>query len=54
MKLNRINVLSKDEILTIHSAAIELLSTVGIKIDAQDTRDLLEKHGAEVDQETTF
>jgi len=54
MKLNKIKVFSKDEIQTIHSATMELLSTVGIKIDAKDTQELFEKHGATVNAETNF
>lgn len=54
MKLNRIKVLSKDEIQVIHSATMELISTVGIKVDAKDTRDLFKKNGAEVDDKTHF
>ena len=54
MKLNKIEVLSKDEIQTIHSATIELLSTVGINIDAEDIRNLFKEYGAEVDNETNF
>ena len=54
MKLNQIKVLSKDEIETIHLATLELFEKVGIQIDCEETRDLLRKHGAEVDQESNF
>jgi len=54
MKLEKIKVLSNDEIQTIHSASMELLSSVGIKVDAKDARDLFENRGAEVDNATNF
>ncbi|MBA7617346.1 Glycine betaine methyltransferase [subsurface metagenome] len=54
MKLNQISVLSKVEIETIHLATLELLELVGIKIDCEETRDLLQKHGAGVDHESYF
>ena len=54
MKLKKIEVFSKDELETIHSASMTLLSEVGIKIDAQDTRDLLKANGASVDINTHF
>lgn len=54
MKLKKIEVFSKDELETIHSASMTLLSELGIKIDAQDTRDLLKKNGAIVDEDTLF
>ena len=54
MKLKKIEVFSKDELETIHSASLNLLSDVGIKIDAQDTRDLLKANGATVDDNTLF
>jgi trimethylamine--corrinoid protein Co-methyltransferase len=54
MKLNKLEVLSKDEIEIIHSASIKLLEKVGIKIDAEDCQDLLKKHGADVDPNSNF
>ncbi|MFX1458982.1 MAG: trimethylamine methyltransferase family protein, partial [Promethearchaeota archaeon] len=54
MKLRKIEVFSKDEIQEIHSASIQLLTDVGMKIDAQDTRNLLKENGAEVDNESGF
>jgi len=54
MKLKKLEVFSKDELEVIHSASITLLSEVGIKIDAQDTRDLLKANGARVDDNTYF
>ena len=54
MKFEKISVLSKDEIEQIHSASMELISSVGIKIDAENARKILGDLGAEVDNETTF
>jgi trimethylamine--corrinoid protein Co-methyltransferase len=54
MKMKKIELLSKDEIEFIHSASLELLSSVGIKIDSKETRALLEKNGAETDSNSNF
>lgn len=54
MKLNQTKVLSKDEIERIHSATIELFENIGIKIDCEETRKLLEDHGAEVVNNSQF
>jgi trimethylamine--corrinoid protein Co-methyltransferase len=54
MKMEKLKVLSKDEIELIHSTSLDLLSSVGIKIDAKDTRELLKKNGAEIDTSTNF
>lgn len=54
MKLKKIEVFSKDELEAIHSASMTLLSEVGIKIDAQDTRDILKEKGATVDESSHF
>jgi len=54
MKMEKLNVLSKDEIELIHSASLNLLSSVGIKIDSKEARNLLEKYGAETNSETNF
>lgn len=54
MRLNKISVLSKDEIETIHSFTIELLENIGIKIDCEETRNLLKEYGAEVEQNSDF
>ena len=51
MKLNRIKVLTKDEIEFIHSSTMDLLEKVGIKIDDKSTQDLFREYGAEVDDD---
>ncbi|MFX0057885.1 MAG: trimethylamine methyltransferase family protein [Candidatus Hodarchaeota archaeon] len=54
MKLKPLEVFSKDEITEIHSASLDLLTTVGIKIDAQDARNIFKENGAEVNDKTLF
>ncbi|MFW9874754.1 MAG: trimethylamine methyltransferase family protein [Candidatus Thorarchaeota archaeon] len=54
MKMERLKVLSNEEIELIHSASLELLSSVGIKIDAKDAQELLKENGAETDNNTNF
>ena len=54
MKLKYLEVLSKEEIELIHSATLELLSTVGIKIDDEEVRELFKENGAEIDDNTSF
>jgi trimethylamine--corrinoid protein Co-methyltransferase len=54
MKLKKIEVFSKDEIEQIHAATIHLLENVGIKVDALDTKKLLNENGAEVNNDTGF
>jgi trimethylamine--corrinoid protein Co-methyltransferase len=48
MKMNRIKVLSKDDIQLIHTSTMELLSRVGIKVDDKEVRNLFQRNGAEV------
>jgi trimethylamine--corrinoid protein Co-methyltransferase len=54
MKFKKIEFLSKDELQQIHEASLTLLNDVGIKVDAPDTRNLLAKNGADVNEETHF
>ncbi|MFX0006149.1 MAG: trimethylamine methyltransferase family protein [Promethearchaeota archaeon] len=54
MRMKKLELLSKDEIELINSASLELLSSVGIKIDSKETRDLLEKNGAETNSDSKF
>jgi trimethylamine---corrinoid protein Co-methyltransferase len=44
-------VLSKEEVERIHAASMEVLQTVGIKVDYAVARDLFRKAGAQVDDE---
>jgi len=54
MKLNQIEVLTKDEIEFIHASTLDLLEKVGIKIDDENTRILFKEHGAEIDNYDNF
>lgn len=51
MKTSRFEVLSPDEIETIHRASMEILSTVGIKVDYPVARAIFAEAGASVDEE---
>jgi trimethylamine--corrinoid protein Co-methyltransferase len=54
MKLKPIEVFTKEEIEQIHSASIQLLTDVGMKIDAQDARNTLKQNGAIVNDDNFF
>ena len=54
MKLNKIDVFSKNELEQIHAASLELLLDVGIKVDSEKARALLKKNGAEVNDKIHF
>jgi trimethylamine--corrinoid protein Co-methyltransferase len=54
MKMEKIKVLSQEDIELIHSSTLQLLSSVGIKIDCEDVRKLFKDYGAEVDDESNF
>ena len=45
-----IEVLSRDEILQIHHAALEVLKDTGVKIQHEEALDILKRAGAEIDQ----
>jgi trimethylamine--corrinoid protein Co-methyltransferase len=51
MKTTRFEVLSQQEVARIHSASMEVLATVGIKVDYGTVRDLFRGAGAEVDDD---
>jgi trimethylamine--corrinoid protein Co-methyltransferase len=51
MKTTRFEVLSQDEIERIHATSMEVLTTVGIKVDYGAARDLFRQAGAQVDDE---
>ena len=54
MKLKKVEVFTKDELEAIHDASMTLLSEVGIKVDAQEARDILKENGAIVDDSNYF
>lgn len=49
MKTARFEVLSPQEVERIHQASMEVLATVGVKVDYRTARDLFRRAGAEVD-----
>ena len=51
IKAARFEVLSQQDVQRIHTASIDVLSTVGIKVDYGTARDLFRQAGAEVDDE---
>ena len=50
MKLNKLEVLEKEEIELIHEKSLNLLETIGIKVESKEARDLLKENGAIVDE----
>jgi len=51
MRTSRFEVLSQAEVERIHAASMEILSTVGIKVDYKTARDIFRKAGAQVDDD---
>ena len=51
MKTTRYEVLSPPEVERIHTASVEVLATVGVKVDYKTARDLFCQAGAAVDEE---
>ena len=51
MKLTKFEVLSKDEIQQIHSSTLELLETLGVRIQSNEARTLLKENGAIINEE---
>jgi trimethylamine--corrinoid protein Co-methyltransferase len=49
MKLNKLEVLEKDEIALIHGESLKLLEKIGVKVESEEARDLLKENGAIVD-----
>ncbi|MFX0058003.1 MAG: trimethylamine methyltransferase family protein [Candidatus Hodarchaeota archaeon] len=45
MRLNRLEVLSKEELQLIHNSTLELLENTGIKIESQEVRNFLKENG---------
>jgi len=46
MKMNKLEVLEKDEIELIHGESLKLLDKVGIKVESEEARDLLQENWA--------
>ena len=54
MRLNQIKVLENSEIQIIHEKTLELLEKVGVKIESDEARILLELNGALVQENNDF
>ncbi len=52
MKSKRIEILSKEELQTIHNSTLELLNTIGVKVESEEAISLLKQNGAFVDHPT--
>jgi len=52
--MNKLKVLEKDEIELIHGESLKLLEKIGIKVESEEARDLLQENGAIVDKSTHF
>ena len=52
MKTHTFDVLSPEEIQQIHAASMEVLATVGVKVDYPVARQIFAKSGAQLDEET--
>ncbi len=50
MKMNNLEVLTKEEIQEIHNSTLELLETVGVIVESPEARILLEANGAVIEQ----
>ena len=51
MKTSRFEVLSPEEVERIHAASMDLLSSVGVRVEWERARDLFRQAGADVDEE---
>jgi trimethylamine--corrinoid protein Co-methyltransferase len=54
MKPNQINVLSQEEIEIIHNHTLDLLETIGIRVDSTEAKKLLSENGAIVDDKNEY
>jgi len=50
--MNRFKILSEQEVQKLHSAALEILNTIGLKVESERARKMLEEAGAKVNHET--
>ena len=54
MKQSQINVLSQEEIEIIHNHTLNLLETIGIRVDSIEAKKLLSENGAVVDEKNDY
>ena len=50
--MNLFKILSEQEVKKLHLAALEILNTIGLKVDSEKVRKMLEEAGAKVNHET--
>jgi len=50
--MNRFSPLSEQEVQKLHSAALDILNTIGLKVDSEKVRKMLAEAGAKVNHET--
>lgn len=53
MRTNRMEVLAREEIQQIHDTTLELLETVGVRVESEEARTFLKKNGAIVEDKNT-
>ncbi len=54
MKTNRISVLSQDEIELIHNHTLDLLESIGVRVDSPEAKKLLQENGADIDEKSDY
>lgn len=54
MKMNKLEVLSNEEIDTIHNHTLDLLEEVGVKVESPEARDFLKEKGCTLNQNDHF
>ena len=47
-----LNILSRDDVLKIHTATLDVIESVGVRFPSQKALSILEAHGATVDRDT--
>jgi trimethylamine--corrinoid protein Co-methyltransferase len=53
MKLSKLEVLTKEEIETVHEHTLELLETSGVKVESPEARSFLKEHGCLIEDENS-
>ena len=54
MNLTKLELLSKEEVEQIHYTSLELLDTVGVRVESEEALNILKNNGANVDLKTRF
>ena len=54
MNLTKLELLSKEEVEQIHYSSIELLDTIGVRVESEEALNILKNNGANVDLKTRF